>query len=124
MTIKNNQHTEEFYFEEGCYITELWNEKTDKAVSIARARLTPGQTTLKHALDNTVERYLILEGEGQVYLDTQSAQAVSKDDVVYISPSKSQYIRNTGKQDLVFLAICTPRFEQENYQDLSLSENQ
>jgi len=123
MTIKNNQHTEEFYFEEGCYITELWNENTDKAVSIAKARLTPGQTTLKHALTNTVERYVILEGEGEVYLD-QSAQAVKQDDVVYIAASHSQYIRNTGEQDLVFLAICTPRFEQKNYQDLSLSENQ
>lgn len=123
MTIKNNQHTEEFYFEEGCYITELWNENTDKAVSIAKARLTPGQTTLKHALINTVERYVILQGEGEVYLD-QSAQTVKQDDVVYIAASHSQYIRNTGQQDLVFLAICTPRFEQKNYQDLSLSENQ
>ena len=123
MTIKNNQHTEEFFFEEGCYITELWNEKTDKAVSIAKARLTPGQTTLKHALINTVERYVILQGEGEVYLD-QFTQAVKKHDVVYIAASHSQYIRNTGEQDLVFLAICTPRFEQENYQDLSLSENQ
>ena len=28
-----------------------------------------------------------------------------------------QRIANTGSEDLTFFAICTPRFEQKNYQD-------
>ncbi len=118
MKIKNNQNTEEYFFEEGCYITELWNENSDTAVSIARARLRPGETTKKHVLNATTERYLILEGEGRVFIGTEDGQAVKKNDVVIIPAATSQYIHNTGKDDLVFLAICTPRFLQENYQNM------
>lgn len=118
MKIKNNQNTEEYFFEEGCYITELWNENSDAAVSIARARLRPGETTKKHALNATIERYLVLEGEGRVFIGTDNGQPVKKNDVVVIPAATSQYIHNTGEYDLVFLAICTPRFLQENYQAL------
>ena len=116
--IKNNQQTEEYFFEEGCYITELWNENHDGAVSIAQARVRPGETTKKHALKNTVERYLIVKGEGMVFIGGDTPQAVNKDDVVVIPAGTSQYIRNTGSEDLLFLAICTPRFEQENYMEI------
>ena len=116
--LKNNQETQEYFFEEGCYITEWWNEIQDSDVSIARARVKPGQTTRKHALKNTIERYLVLKGTGTVFIGTETPQVVCENDVVAIPAGTSQYISNTGREDLVFLAICTPRFTTENYMEL------
>jgi mannose-6-phosphate isomerase-like protein (cupin superfamily) len=45
-------------------------------------------------------------------------QLVEPGDVVVIPPLCRQRIANVGKTDLVFLAICTPRFRPENYEDL------
>ncbi|MBT8439287.1 MAG: cupin domain-containing protein [Gammaproteobacteria bacterium] len=118
--IKNNHDTKEYFFQEGCYITEFWNENSDEQVSVAQARLAAGETTKPHALKNTIERYLIVAGEGVVYIGENPPQSVSKDDVVYIPASTSQSIKNTGDTELVFLAICTPRFKEGNY--ISLGE--
>jgi len=116
--IKNNHDTQEYFFDEGCYITELWNENSDEQVSVAQARLPAGETTKAHALHNTVERYLILAGEGIVHVGDNPPHIVSKGDVVLIPASASQSIKNTGDDDLVFLAICTPRFIEANYTSL------
>jgi len=45
-------------------------------------------------------------------------QEVGPGDVVLIPPSTRQRIANTGPGDLVFLAICTPRFAQDAYEDI------
>jgi oxalate decarboxylase/phosphoglucose isomerase-like protein (cupin superfamily) len=45
-------------------------------------------------------------------------QAVSAGDVVLIPPSSRQRISNLGQGDLIFLAICTPRFRPEVYEDI------
>ena len=42
-------------------------------------------------------------------------------DVVVIPAGCPQQIRNDGEDDLVFLAICTPRFVPECYRDLEES---
>ena len=113
--IKNNQHTQEYFFQEGCYITEFWNENSDQQVSVAQARLPTGARTKSHALKNTVERYVILSGEGLMQIGENPPQSVRTNDIVYIPASTSQSIENTGDNELVFLAICTPRFEEANY---------
>jgi hypothetical protein len=38
--------------------------------------------------------------------------------VVVIPPSCPQRITNIGEHDLVFLAICSPRFRPEAYEDM------
>ena len=43
--IQHNQADNEYYFEEGCFINELSNSDADPAVSIAQARVKPGETT-------------------------------------------------------------------------------
>ncbi len=109
---------DEYYFAEGCFITELSNSPADPGLSIARARLEPGKTTRLHALQDTTERYVIMEGAGKVELGESVPAEVSVGDVVIFPPGVPQRISNTGKVDLVFLAICTPRFEQAAYTDL------
>ncbi|GAB6909507.1 hypothetical protein JCM12296A_53520 [Desulfosarcina cetonica] len=107
----------EYFFQEGCFILELANTADDPAVSIARARVTPGVTTRWHRLLGITERYVILEGRGQVAVGDQPPRTVGPGDVVTIPPQCPQRITNTGDVDLVFLAVCTPRFVPEAYQE-------
>lgn len=110
----------EYYSTERCYILELSNTPDDAEASIARARVVPGVTTRWHRLLGTTERYLILEGKGRVEVGERAAQDMSAGDVVIIPPLYRQRITNTGQRDLIFLAICTPRFRPEAYQDIDV----
>lgn len=108
----------EFYISEQCHIVELSNHADDPEVSIARARVAPGVTTRWHRLSGTTERYVIAEGLGRVEVGDLPPQEVGPGDVVLIPPDCRQRIANLGHGDLVFLAICSPRFRPEAYQDI------
>lgn len=108
---------QEYFFEEGCYILEYSNGAHDPELSIARARVPPGVATRLHALRGTTERYLVLAGEGVARVG-DGEHPVGPGAVVFIPPDCPQRIRNTGEHDLVFLALCTPRFEAGRYRDL------
>ncbi len=111
----NNNDSSEYYFKEGCFINEWSNSAADEAVSIARARVEPGQTTQWHRLDSITERYVILQGEGIVEVEGLETQKVSQGDVVIIPENTWQRITNNKNTDLVFLAICSPRFNSKQY---------
>lgn len=108
---------EEYFFEEGCFILELSNTDADPDCSVARARVEPGQTTRWHRLTGITERYVVLDGEGLVELDRIHVRQVIPGDVVIIQPGQEQRITNTGNIDLLFLAVCTPRFVRDAYED-------
>jgi mannose-6-phosphate isomerase-like protein (cupin superfamily) len=108
----------EYPIPEGCFILELSNSEDDPHLSIARARVPPGVTTRWHRLRGTAERYVILEGSGRAEIGGLAPHDVRPGDVVLIPPSCRQRIANTGAGDLVFLALCTPRFRQEAYEEL------
>jgi mannose-6-phosphate isomerase-like protein (cupin superfamily) len=108
----------EFYTPEGCYIVEISNTPDDPDLSIARARVAPYVTTRWHRVVGTAERYIILEGSGRVEVGRLPPQEVTAGDVVLIPPSCGQRITNIGPGDLVFLAICTPRFRFGAYEDI------
>jgi mannose-6-phosphate isomerase-like protein (cupin superfamily) len=110
--------SKEFWTEEGCYILEVSNGSDDEAASIARARVEPGVTTRWHRVNGTAERYVILEGNGRVEIGDLTPQDVKPGDVVLIPPGVRQRIANIGSSNLVFFAICTPRFRTEAYEDL------
>ena len=116
--IKRHRADAEFFTEERCYITELSNSEDDPGVSIARARVKPGTTTRWHRLKGTAERYSIISGKGLMELDDQAPQEVKAGDTVLIPSMCGQRITNTGNEDLIFLAICTPRFTEDVYQDI------
>ncbi len=108
----------ELYMAEMCYINELSNSADDLDMSIARARVKAGVTTRWHRLADIAERYVILEGAGLVEIGNMAPQEVGIGDVVLIPPNCRQRISNIGCIDLVFLAICTPRFCQTAYEDI------
>lgn len=115
--VKRIRPQDEFYTSEGCFILELSNTAEDPDVSIARARVAPGVTTRWHRVRRTTERYVILEGKGRVEVGELPAQDLGPGDVVLVPPSCRQRIANVGKVDLVFLAICSPRFTNDAYEE-------
>lgn len=117
-TVNKAEESAEYFFEEGCFILELSNSPDDPALSIARARVEAGSKTRWHRLSGVIERYVILSGSGSVEVGEEPPAGVSAGDVVTIPAMTSQRIINTGESDLVFLAICTPRFQRDCYQPL------
>ncbi len=115
--LKANE-TDEYYFDEGCFILELSNSPADPDMSIARARVKAGVTTKLHRLMGVVERYVILSGAAKVEVAGLESQQVSAGDVVIIPTLCSQRITNIGTEDLIFLAICTPRFTEKVYENI------
>lgn len=108
----------EYWFAEGCHINELSNTESDPDVSIARARVAPGVTTHWHRLADTTERYVLLSGKGRVEVGDLPPREVAPGDVVLIPPGCRQRIACLGDEELVFLAICSPRFRPGAYEDL------
>jgi len=117
-TVKPQDLSTEFYTAEKCYIAELSNTPDDPDASIARARVAPGVTTRWHRLSGTVERYYIVSGRGRVEVGKLPPHDVEAGDIALIPPMCRQRITNTGSEDLIFLAICTPRFSNDFYEDI------
>jgi mannose-6-phosphate isomerase-like protein (cupin superfamily) len=113
----------EYYTDELCYINELSNTPNDPGVSIARARVSTGVTTRWHRLHGITERYVVIEGQGLVEVGELTPQRIKSGDVVLIPPEYRQRITNIGTGDLIFLAICCPRFEQTAYEDIEEQAN-
>ena len=116
--IKQKIHNKEYYTDEKCFITELSNSADDPELSIAQARVEPGVTTRWHRLKGITERYCIISGSGLVEVGELPAQTVNAGDVVLIPPVCRQRITNNGSCDLIFLALCTPRFINEAYESI------
>jgi mannose-6-phosphate isomerase-like protein (cupin superfamily) len=102
----------EYLTPERCFLYENYS---DSAVSIARARVRPGVTTIAHHLKGATEIYLITRGRGKVTVGDLPSTEVAAGDVVVIPAGVSQKITNIGKTDLVFHCICTPRFTEDCY---------
>ena len=117
-TIKQQDLSSEFWTSEQCYISELSNSPDDPEVSIARVRVKSGVTTRWHRLRGIGERYYILEGKGRMEVGGLEPKEVYPGDVVLIPSGCLQRITNVGPDDLVFLAICTPRFTVEVYEEV------
>jgi len=74
--------------------------------------------TLWHRLEGVTERYVVLSGTGRVELGEGAGrimETVGPGSVVIIPPGVPQRIANTGSDDLVFLALCSPRFTPDCY---------
>lgn len=117
-TIRRFSPEAEFATAENCFISELSNRPDDPEVSIARVRVAPKVVTRWHRLAGIAERYIILTGKGCVEIGDLRPQEVGPGDVVLIPPSCRQRIANPGPAELIFLAVCTPRFRPEAYEDI------
>ena len=113
--VKKSNLDTEFKTEERCYIVETANDSGDELVSISRARVEPGVTTAWHKLKGVSERYIIISGQGRVEINDLDPMDVFEGDVVRIPSDTPQRITNTGQIDLIFYAVCSPRFQTSCY---------
>ena len=110
----------EFWTDERCYITELCNTPEAGDASLAIARVEPGITTQLHALTETTEVYVVIEGQGLMEVGGESFPIAAGDQVV-IPPGVSQRVTVTSDTDLRFYCLCTPRFKPGCYVNLEAS---
>ena len=87
-------------------------------VSYSRARAESLGYDSKIGIASRVERYVLLSGYGQVEVGDLPPREVTAGDVVLIPAGVRQRIRNLEQEDLIFLAICSPRFRPEVYEDI------
>lgn len=104
----------EYLTPERCYIAENYSA-TDGTVSIAKATVKPGVTTVAHHLEGIEEIYIITQGKGVIDIAELEPAEVNGGDVVVIPDGTSQKITNVGNNDLVFYCVCTPRFAEKCY---------
>jgi mannose-6-phosphate isomerase-like protein (cupin superfamily) len=107
----------EFLTSERCYITELSNSAQNADASLAIARVETGVTTQLHALTETTETYIVIEGVGQMEVDGHLF-GITRGDQVVIPPGAAQRVTSEGETDLRFYCLCTPRFQPSCYVNL------
>ena len=64
-------------------------------------------------LNSSVELYYILSGTGEMHIADDQAQ-VRQGQIIYIPPGARQFIRNTGRTNLVFLCIVAPEWQADD----------
>jgi mannose-6-phosphate isomerase-like protein (cupin superfamily) len=115
MFIRELQDCPEFTAGDNCALREILHpDKEDLALrySLAHAVVKPGDTTWEHRL-RTSEVYYIIEGEGTMHINGESAP-VRPGSTVYIPPMAKQSITNSGKRDLRFICIVDPAWRKED----------
>ncbi len=115
--MNNAGKSEEVWTTERCYITELMNHAASPEVSIARTRVEKSVHTQLHTL-TVAEWYIIETGQGLMSVGDDEPYQVGAGDVVSIPSGLPQRILNNGEDDLIFLCVCTPRFEMDTYTSL------
>ncbi|MDO8141849.1 MAG: cupin domain-containing protein [Candidatus Brocadiales bacterium] len=115
MFIKELQDCEEFIAGDNITLREILHpdkEVINLRYSLAHAIVKPGETSYRHKLANS-EVYYILEGEGMMHIDNESAK-VCPGQAIYIPPNALQCIKNIGQGDLKFLCIVDPAWRKED----------
>jgi mannose-6-phosphate isomerase-like protein (cupin superfamily) len=78
--------------------------------SIAHAIIPLGESTLPHLLKKSTELYYILEGSGEMHIDKETTP-VTPGQIILIPAHARQWIGNTGKDNLVFFCIVSPKWK-------------
>jgi mannose-6-phosphate isomerase-like protein (cupin superfamily) len=81
--------------------------------SVAEATLEPGQATERHYHRESEEVYVILEGDGLMEIDGDTA-GVAPGDAIPITPGAWHALRNTGDRPLRLLCTCAPPYRHED----------
>ena len=115
MTLIDLQECAEFVAGDRSLLRQLLHpDKIDVTCrySLCHAVVKSGQSTTPHRL-RTSEVYYILEGEGVMCIDDETA-AVRPGMLVYIPPLSTQHIKSTGISDLTFICIVDPAWREED----------
>lgn len=95
------------------HLRELMHPSHDQVAigySLAHAAVPVGKASLPHKLVSS-ESYYILQGKGRMHIEETSFE-VEKDSVFLVPPHALQYIENIGEEELVFLCIVEPFWQE------------
>lgn len=115
MIIRDFAQCEEILAGDQTILRELFNPRKDEIgfrYSLAQARVKSGETSQLHRM-KTSEVYYILQGEGRMFIDDDSA-SVKAGQAIYVPPGAAQKISNIGADDLSFLCIVDPAWKKED----------
>jgi mannose-6-phosphate isomerase-like protein (cupin superfamily) len=89
------------------------NDPVHLPFSLAHALLKPGESSRPHRLSERDEIYIILGGEGTLYLDEVNYPVVAGS-VVLIPAGTVQWLANEGDTDLELYCIVQPPWKKED----------
>ena len=115
MLIKHSADCPEIIANDGCRLRELLHPKNDPVglpYSLAIARVDPGASSYAHYLEQD-EVYYVIAGCGRVFVGGE-AEDVGAGDAVLIPGGKAQWIENTGEQPLLFAAVVSPPWREQD----------
>lgn len=114
MFAKKITDAKEFQAGDATRLREVLHPTHDKipiGYSIAHARIIPGMASLPHKLKGS-ETYYFLEGKGSMHIEGETKE-VAVGSIIFVPSNASQYVTNTGEEDLVFLCIVEPYWKEE-----------
>jgi mannose-6-phosphate isomerase-like protein (cupin superfamily) len=115
MLVRSLSECDEFVAGDGSLLRELLHpDKMDAEIrySLAHARVAPAEATRPHRLAGS-EVYYVIAGCGRMFIGEES-QVVGAGCAVYIPPGATQFIENTGDDELVFLCIVDPAWREQD----------
>lgn len=90
------------------------NDAVDLNYSLAHCIVEIGKASEPHILTNSSELYVILSGEGEIFINEES-EILRGGDAALVPAGATQWIRNVSDEPLVFYVIVSPpwKIEQE-----------
>jgi mannose-6-phosphate isomerase-like protein (cupin superfamily) len=91
-------------------------DAADIRYSLTVAWIASGQKSQPHRL-KTAEVYYLIRGGGVMHVGDETAE-VSAGDAVYIPPGATQWLENSGRDEIEFACIVDPAWRPEDEQVL------
>lgn len=100
---------------DGSRVLELIRPEAEGStkLSLARARVEPGASTLRHVHHKAEEAYYVLSGEGALEIGG-AVERVSPGDARLIPPGVEHRVTAVGAEPLVILCVCSPPYEHDD----------
>jgi len=89
--------------------------------SVAEITIPPGGTAMPHFHKKTEETYLILSGVATLKIQEEKLVLVAGE-AVLIEPGEIHQIKNNGKENLVFIAVCVPAWQPDDSFEVPVKE--
>ena len=111
MEIRSREMATPYQTKDGSLIRSIMDLSNSpvRNLSLAEATVGPGSKTYPHLHTQSEEVYYLLQGKGRMYIGEKSKE-VKQHDAILIPPGTKHYIVNTGREDLVFLCLCSPPY--------------
>lgn len=87
------------------------NDAVDVNYSLAHATVEVGKASEPHILSKSSELYVILEGEGELFIEKEAA-ILRGGETALVPAGATQWIRNVGDVPLVFYVIVSPPWHE------------